>query len=52
MGVDDAGVKHTGVPELADDEKPYTAVGYLNGPGSVLVQAERTATTSPARGPS
>ena len=36
MGVDDAGVKHTGVPELADDGKPYTAVGYLNGPGSIL----------------
>ncbi|MGG7566539.1 alkaline phosphatase [Rhodovulum sp. DZ06] len=30
------GVMHTGEPNLADDGKPYTAVLYGNGPGSVL----------------
>lgn len=38
MSVDAAGEKHLNEPELADDGKPYTAIGYLNGPGSVLVK--------------
>jgi alkaline phosphatase len=38
MGIDDAGVKHTGKPVLAADGKPYTVAGYLNGVGSVLKQ--------------
>ncbi|MEM7399669.1 MAG: alkaline phosphatase [Pseudomonadota bacterium] len=38
MAVDKAGEKHLDEPELADDGKPYTAIGYLNGPGSVLVK--------------
>jgi alkaline phosphatase len=40
MGVDNAGVAHTGEPELADDGKPYTAVGYLNGAGSILTPVD------------
>lgn len=36
MEINDAGVEHTGVPELAADGKPYTVAGYLNGAGSVL----------------
>ncbi len=32
------GIKHTDEPETADDGKPYTVVGYLNGVGSVLKQ--------------
>ncbi|GFE64952.1 alkaline phosphatase [Litoreibacter roseus] len=36
MSIDGEGTKHSGVPELADDERPYTVAGYLNGPGSVL----------------
>lgn len=40
MGIDDAGVEHTGEPELAADGKPYTVAGYLNGAGSVLVEQE------------
>lgn len=38
MGIDGAGIEHTGEPELADDGKPFSVVGYLNGPGSVLIQ--------------
>lgn len=34
--IDPAGVKHTGEPLLADDGKPYTVAGYLNGTGTVL----------------
>ena len=30
------GVMHTDEAVLADDGKPYTVLGYLNGPGSVL----------------
>ena len=30
------GIMHTDEPVLADDGKPYTVIGYLNGPGSVL----------------
>jgi alkaline phosphatase len=40
MGIDGAGTAHTGVPELADDGKPYTVAGYLNGPGSILAPIE------------
>ncbi|WP_116085021.1 alkaline phosphatase [Tropicimonas sp. IMCC34011] len=29
-------VEHSGEPVLADDGLPYTVIGYLNGPGSVL----------------
>lgn len=36
--IDDAGEQHTDELELADDDKPYSAVGYLNGPGSVLIE--------------
>ena len=35
-GVDPAGTMHTAEPELADDGRPYTVVGYLNGAGSVI----------------
>lgn len=35
-GIDEAGVAHTGEPNLADDGQPYTVVGYLNGTGSIL----------------
>ena len=36
MGVSKGKVEHNGVPETASDGKPYTVVGYLNGPGSIL----------------
>ena len=43
MKINEAGVEHTGEPELAADGKPYTVAGYLNGAGSVLVeQADKT----------
>jgi alkaline phosphatase len=48
MGIDDAGVEHTGVPELADDGKPYTAVAYLNGPGSILKEGPVETTSAPS----
>ena len=38
MGIDGAGVAHTGEPELASDGKTYTVAGYLNGAGSVLIE--------------
>lgn len=38
MGINGDGVEHTGEPELADDGKPYSVVGYLNGAGSVLTR--------------
>ena len=38
MGINGDGVEHTGEPELADDGKPYSVVGYLNGAGSVLTE--------------
>lgn len=38
MGINADGVEHTGEPELADDGKPYSVVGYLNGAGSVLTE--------------
>lgn len=31
-------VKHSDEPNLGDDGKPYTVIGYLNGAGSVLKQ--------------
>ncbi|MEI2387989.1 alkaline phosphatase [Breoghania sp. JC706] len=34
--VDGKGEKHAAAPLLADDGKPYTVIGYLNGVGSVL----------------
>ncbi|MAS45501.1 MAG: alkaline phosphatase [Rhodobacteraceae bacterium] len=39
-GVDDQGVKHSDELVTADDGKPYPVIGYLNGPGSVLVKQE------------
>ncbi|ADE83901.1 alkaline phosphatase [Rhodobacter capsulatus] len=38
MEENEQGVTHTGKPNLADDGKPYTVAGYLNGVGSVLVK--------------
>ena len=40
MEINGDGVKHTGEPLLADDGKPYTVAGYLNGPGSVLTRQQ------------
>ncbi len=34
--IDPAGEKHLDMPNLGMDGKPYTVIGYLNGPGSVL----------------
>ena len=39
-GIDEAGTEHNGEPELADDGRPYTVVGYLNGAGSVIRKEE------------
>jgi len=36
FGINGEGIEHTGVPELADDGRPYSVVGYLNGSGSVI----------------
>ena len=38
MGIDTAGVAHTGEPNTANDGLPYSVVGFLNGSGSVLVE--------------
>lgn len=38
MGVSQQGVEHSGEPLTASDGKPYSVVGFLNGPGSVLTQ--------------
>ena len=38
MGVNNEGIEHTGDPNTGSDELPYTVVGYLNGPGSVLIE--------------
>jgi len=38
MEVNNEGIETTGEPILADDGKPYTVVGYLNGAGSVLIE--------------
>lgn len=40
MQEDGAGITHNGQPNLASDGKPYTVIGFLNGPGSVLVKQE------------
>lgn len=43
MGIANQGIEHTNEPNLADDGKPYSVVGYLNGAGSVLTkQADGT----------
>lgn len=36
--VDDKGIKHSDELVTADDGKPYPVIGYLNGPGSILVK--------------
>jgi alkaline phosphatase len=38
MDVDPAGEEHTGEPVLADDGKPFSVVGFLNGAGSVMIE--------------
>jgi hypothetical protein len=38
MDIDPAGEEHTGEPVLADDGKPFSVVGYLNGAGSVMTE--------------
>ena len=38
--IDNAGVKHSDELVTADDDKPYSVVGYLNGPGAVLKNGE------------
>ena len=40
MEINGDGVEHTGKPLLADDGKPFTVAGYLNGPGSVLTRQQ------------
>lgn len=40
MDVDTAGVAHTGEAVLADDGKPYTVAGFMNGKGSILKAEE------------
>jgi alkaline phosphatase len=42
--IDKAGVKHLDHPNLADDCKPYSVIGYLNGPGSVIEKGAGTFT--------
>ncbi len=34
--INEAGVKYSDKPNLGLDGKPYTAVGYINGPGSAI----------------
>lgn len=38
--IDTKGTVHLDKPNLAADEKPYTVIGYLNGPGAVLKKQE------------
>ncbi|MGP3698530.1 alkaline phosphatase [Rhodobacter sp. NSM] len=38
MEENEKGVEHAGTPNLADDGKPYTVIGYLNGASSVLTE--------------
>ncbi len=38
--IDKTGVKHLDKPNLGDDGKPYTVIGYLNGTGSELKKNE------------
>ncbi|QFU09080.1 Alkaline phosphatase precursor [Rhodobacteraceae bacterium THAF1] len=51
MGIDGAGIEHTGEPNTAEDGLPYTVAGYLNGAGSILVPEqtgeEDTSATNP-----
>ncbi|MCF6233151.1 MAG: alkaline phosphatase [Rhodobacteraceae bacterium] len=43
MKIDPKGESHRDRPNLAADNKPYTAIGYLNGPGSIITrQADGT----------
>lgn len=52
MMENESGVEHTGEPNLADDGKPYTVAGFLNGVGSVMVeQAEEVPATDAAATP-
>ena len=48
MGIDGAGVRHTGEANLAKDGQPYTVIGYLNGPGSVLREDQGWSGARPA----
>jgi len=36
--IDGNGIAHSDELEIASDGKPYTVAGYLNGPGSVLIE--------------
>ena len=38
--VDGSGTKHSDEPNTADDGKPYTVAGYLNGPGTILKKVQ------------
>jgi alkaline phosphatase len=38
MEVNESGIEHTGEPSTANDGKPFTVAGFLNGAGSVLVE--------------
>jgi alkaline phosphatase len=38
MGIATGEIAHTGEPNLAADDKPYTVVGYLNGPGAIVTE--------------
>jgi alkaline phosphatase len=38
MGIAKGQVEHNGEPLTGQDGKPYTVIGYLNGPGSVLIK--------------
>lgn len=38
MKIDGAGEKYKDEPNLAADDKPYTAIGYLNGGGSIVTE--------------
>ena len=38
--VNPTGIRHLDEPNIADDGKPYTVAGYLNGPGSILKPVE------------
>lgn len=48
MNIDGNGEKHSDEPCLADDGKPYTIAGYLNGGGSVLREDMNWAGVRPA----
>ncbi len=38
LSIDNNGEKHLDDPEIAADGKPYTAIGYLNGTGSIVTE--------------